>query len=180
MLRDQTDSIKAQASRRRKTHNESNSDCSIFRHQLTHRPLDPIILPSLAESEESHALSFFVSTFVLFSRDTQADRGFLEHLPHLFGNLRVGSPLSLALLASSRTLYSKWERQRKDVESLTYPYYGMAIEATRMALQDPVERMSDETLMTVCLLGFYEVRCKCGSAQLPLYIRRIAITPCIY
>ena len=73
------------------------------------------------------------------------------------GNLRVGSPLSLALTASSRILYSKWERRRKDVETLSFPDYGYALEATRMALQDPIESASDETLMAVCMLGFYEV-----------------------
>ena len=36
--------------------------------------------------------------------------------------------------------------------------YGKALLATRLALQDPIERSTDETLMAVCLLGFYEVR----------------------
>lgn len=102
-------------------------------------------------------MSFFVSTFVIYPRDTKADRGFLEHLPYLFGELRVGSPLSLALTAASRILYSKWERKRKDVETFSYPDYGLALESTRRALEDPVESMTDQTLMAVCLLGFYEV-----------------------
>ena len=111
-------------------------------------------------------MAFFVSTFVLYPRDTQADRGFVELLPLLYGNLRVGSPLSLALKASSRAIYSKWERGRKDAETLAFPDYGHAIEATRVALQDPTESMSDEILMAVCLLGFYEVRIGTETEQL--------------
>lgn len=134
---------------------------------------NPIILPSLAESEDFHALSFFVSTFVLFPRDAQADRGYLEHLPHLFANLRVGSPLSLALTASSRILYSKWELKRSDVETLSYSDYGVAVKATRMALQNPIDSMSDETLMAVCLLGFYEVSCRCENTLLLLNLQSL-------
>lgn len=55
-------------------------------------------------------------------------------------------------------LFGKWERNLKDVELLALPHYGKALEATRMAVQDPVKSMADETLMAVCLLGFYEVR----------------------
>lgn len=35
--------------------------------------------------------------------------------------------------------------------------YGKAIASTRLALQDPNECYSDETLMAVLLLGLYEV-----------------------
>ena len=136
--------------------------------------LNPGVKPSLAESEESHAVAFFVSTFVLYPRDTQADRGFVELLPLICGNLRVGSPVSLALKASSRAIYSKWERGRKDAETLAFPDYGHAIEATRVALQDPAESMSDETLMAVCLLGFYEVSLR---LEIQYYPRNLVHTP---
>lgn len=157
MLRDQNEKVKAHANKRQKALSKSKSLTP--ESQLTSRSPSPNILFPLAESEEAHSLSFFVSTFVLYPRDTQADRGFLEHMPFLFANLRVGSPLSLALTASSRILYSKWERMRRDEECLSTSNYGKALEATRMALQDPVECMSDETLMAVCLLGFHEVSC---------------------
>lgn len=102
-------------------------------------------------------MAFFISTFALYRRDTRADRGFIELLPLCCGNLRVGSPLSLALTASARMLYSKWELRHKNIENFAFPHCGRAIEATRKALLDPVQSMSDETLMAVCLLGFYEV-----------------------
>lgn len=112
----------------------------------------------LYEPEETNALCFFVSTFVLYGRDTQADRGFLELLPFLFNNLRVESPLSLCLAAASNFLFNKWERKIPRAERYAFSSYTKALKATRRALQDSVESVADETLMAVCLLGFYEVR----------------------
>ena len=111
----------------------------------------------LHEPEETSALCFFVSTFVLYGRDPQADRGFLEFLPCLFNSLRPGSPLSLCLAAVSNLLFSKWERKRHEAERYAFSSYTKALKATRMALQDPFESVTDETLMAVCLLGLYEV-----------------------
>lgn len=155
MLRNQNEAVKAHVNRRQKALCKGRR--SIAEDPIPSYYSSPRILSSLAESEESHSVSFFVSTFVIYPRDPRADRGFLEHLPRLFGELRVGSPLSLSLTAASRILYSKWERKRKDVETFSYPDYGLALEATRIALEDPVQSMTDQTLMAVCLLGFYEV-----------------------
>ena len=125
---------------------------------IPQRSADEVAVPHpLYEPEETNALYFFVSTFVLFGRDTQTDRGFIELLPFLFNNLRPESPLSLSLTAASNILFSKWERKNPGAESYAFPSYAKALKVTRMALQDPVEGMSDETLMAVCLLGFFEV-----------------------
>ena len=155
VLRIQNETAKAHVNRRQKAQSKSTSATSKL--PLTSRSPPSVIVPPLAESEESHAVSFFVSTFVHYPRDTQADRGFLELLPLLCGDLRVGSPLSLALTACSRILYSKWERRRRDSVTLSFPDYGYALKATLKALQDPIESLSDQTLMAICLLGFYEV-----------------------
>ena len=127
--------------------------------QLTTRSSTPISIPTpLIESETSHALTFFVHTFALYPRDPMLDHGVIELLPEISSNLHVVSPLSLALTAVSYLLFGKWERRLRDIETLALPYHGKALEATRMALQDPIQSMSDETLMAVCLLGFYEVQ----------------------
>ena len=155
VLRNQNQSAKAQVDRRQKITNRSSS--STPESRVVSRSPSPVLLPTLGEAEESHAVAWFISTFALYPRDSQADRGYVELLPLVCGNLRVGSPLSLALIASSRAIFSKWERRRRDTETLAFPDYGLALEATRKALQDPKESMSDETLMAICLLGFYEV-----------------------
>lgn len=78
----------------------------------------------------------------------------------LFNSLRVESPLSLCISAASNILlvFAKWERKNRIAERYAFLSYTKALEATRVALQDPVESMTDETLVAVCLLGFYEVR----------------------
>lgn len=156
VLRHQNTAAKSGVDRR--VHKNKN------RSQTPENPLEPqpstaLVVPHpLYESEETNALCFFVSTFVLYGRDTQADRGFIELLPLLFNRLRVGSPLSLCLAAVSNILFGMWERKRHGAERYALPSYAKALETTRVALQDPVESVSDETLMAVCLLGFYEVR----------------------
>lgn len=155
VLRSQNENAKLKVSRRQKVLNKSIS--SSPERRMVSRTPSPATVSFLAESEETHAVAFFVSTFAVYPRDSQADRGFVELLPLLCKNLRIGSPLQLALTASSHVLYSKWERRRKDIETLAFPDYGRALEATRIALEDPKESMSDETLMAICMLGFYEV-----------------------
>ena len=112
----------------------------------------------LVESEESHALCFFISSHVLYPRDPQADRGIIELLPLVFANLRADTPLSLSLAAVSRCMYGAWERRIRDTETTEVRLaYGKALMATRHVLKDPHESTTDETLMAICLLGFYEV-----------------------
>lgn len=118
---------------------------------------DLVISYPLYEPEETNALCFFVSTYVLYVRDAQAERGFIELLPFLFNSLRPESALSLCLTAASNILFGKWERKNHEAELDAFSSYVKALKGTRAALQDPVESMSDETLMAVCLLGFYEV-----------------------
>ena len=88
--RDQNQTAKSQVERRQKKTREAQVSEAQPRQWS---PSSTAISPSLAEAEETHALSFFVSTFVLYPRDTSADRGFLELLPLLFDNLKQNSPL---------------------------------------------------------------------------------------
>ena len=155
VLRQQNSAAKAGVDRRV----QRNKD----RFQMDEKLLEPqrstdLVIPyPLYEPEETNALCFFVSTFVLYVRDAQADRGFIELLPFLFNSLRPESPLSLCLTAASNILFGKWERKSSEAERDAFSSYAKALKGTRAALQDPVESMSDETLMAVCLLGFYEV-----------------------
>lgn len=108
--------------------------------------------------KDSQALCFFVSSWVLFPRDPQTDRGVTEILPLFFADLRPGTPLSLSLAAISNFLFGAWEHGVRHETRQMQSAYGEALSATRLALQDPNECYSDETLMAVLLLGFYEVR----------------------
>ena len=155
-LRDQNQVAKASVGRRQKAVIKSKSRSPNVRSSASSSP-NIAIPPILPESEDAHAICFFVSSFVLYPRDTRADRGYLEYLPFLFDNLRVDSALSVSLAASAHVMFGKWERKVKDAELLTFPLYTKALKATRKSLEDPEERVLDETLMAVCLLGFFEV-----------------------
>ena len=159
VLRNQNEIAKAGVDRRvHKSKSKSRSQTP--ENLLEPQPSTALAVPyPLYEPEETSALCFFVSTFVLYGRDAQADRGFLELLPFLFGSLRAESPLSLCLAAASNILFGKWERKKPgaDAERYAFSSYTKAVKATRTALQDPVESVTDETLMAVCLLGFHEV-----------------------
>ncbi|KAL6715136.1 hypothetical protein ACLMJK_007399 [Lecanora helva] len=164
VLRQQNETAKAQVDRRQRITNKS--DTTKPERRVVYRPPSPPISPSLPESEESHAVNWFVSSFALYPRDTQADRGFIELLPLLYSSLKHGSPLALALVASSRAIYGKWEHRRKDAETLALPDFGNALAATRKALEDPEQSSSDETLMAICLLGFYEATTSAFKSQI--------------
>ena len=146
VLRDQNDVVKNMVDRRQK------NDCAA-------KSTSPGIPFAPLEDEESNAVCFFVTSWVLFPRDPQTDRGISELLPFFFGNLRPGTPLSLSLTATSRFLFQTWERPAEKLETAQMQVaYGKAVSATRLALQDLSECCSDETLMAVLLLGLYEVR----------------------
>lgn len=148
VLRDQTKSAKTAVERRQKKSSREHSPSSD-------------VTVSLGESEDSHALCFLVSSYVTVSRDPRTDRGFLELLPHFFATLKSNTPLSLALNAVANCFFAAWERRARYLESLNLRVaYGKALKATRAAISDPADCLSDETLMAVCLLGLYEV-CKC-------------------
>lgn len=155
VLRHQNESAKAGVDRRlHKNKSRSQTPESLLK---PHSSTTVVVPHPLYEPEETNALCFFVSTFVLYTRDAQADRGFVELLPFLFNSLRVESPLSLCLAAASNVLFGKWERKSPGAERHAFSSYAKAVKVTRAALQDPIESMTDETLMAVCLLGFYEV-----------------------
>lgn len=156
VLRQQNEAAKAGVDRRvHKSKSRSQTPDDV----LDSRSSTALVVPhTLHEPEETNALCFFVSTFVLYQRDTQADRGFLELLPFLFNSLWPESPLSLCLAAASSLAFSIQDRGNLGAERYAFSSYTKAVKATRAALEDPVESVADETLMAVCLLGFYEVR----------------------
>ena len=155
ILRQQNTSAKAGVDRRvQRNKGRFQKDEQLLQLQ---RSNDLVVPHPLYEPEETNALCFFVSTYILYVRDAQADRGFIELLPFLFNSLRPESPLSLCLTAASNIVFGKWERKSSEAERDTFSSYAKALKGTRVALQHPVESMSDETLMAVCLLGFYEV-----------------------
>ncbi|MDI1487394.1 MAG: hypothetical protein OHK93_006663 [Ramalina farinacea] len=161
VLRNQNCVAKAGVDRRQR-HGQSRAqspDVPSYTSHCLHNPL--------ADQEHEQALCFFLSSWVDYTSDPSAERGILEVLPSLYPNTTIGSPLWLSVAAFTRLQFNKFERGVSRGESLTIKQlYGLALAATSRALQDPVELLTDETLMAVCLLGYYEAAVESFKARI--------------
>ncbi|KAL8769862.1 MAG: hypothetical protein Q9209_004300 [Squamulea sp. 1 TL-2023] len=171
VLRDQNQVAKAGAERRhkvqaktkKKTHFDGSSIESTS--SSSSRPASPIsssednliIYSSIAESRDSYAHAFFISAYVLSPRDTRTDHGFLELLPHLFDKLPFHPVLSSSLATLSHCFFGAWHRLIRNAENIEVKQtYSNALNGLRHALKNPQHFMTDEILMAVCLLNFFE------------------------
>jgi hypothetical protein len=92
-------------------------------------------------------------------------RGHHEYLPALL--LESSSSGALAAITAASGLASlanagnspSWKAE-------AYKLYGNAIRQLQIALKDPVELRSDQTLATIMLMGTFEVNAFCASAAL--------------
>lgn len=85
-----------------------------------------------------------------------AQCGFLDCLPPLYTSTRHGSILFLATSAVAFAVAGSDPGQRP-IYKMGRVILGDALRKTTAALRDPVQSVQDETLMTVMLMGFYEV-----------------------
>lgn len=158
VLRDQNQLAKARVERHQKARNKSRNQ-SPETSSGSASPQPMTIYTPLAESQETYAHTFFVSAYVLAPRDTRTDHGFLELLPFLFDRLPSSSVLSLSLSVVAHCYFQAWQPDVRNVDHIiVQKLYSRALKALQMALQNPSQCTSDETLMAVCLLSFYEVR----------------------
>ncbi|KAL8767379.1 MAG: hypothetical protein Q9203_001282 [Teloschistes exilis] len=156
VLRDQNHSAKARAERHQKARNKSrNQNPESSSGSTSPQPLT--IYAPLAECQETYAHTFFISAYVLAPRDTRTDHGFLELLPFLFDRLPSSSVLNLSLSVVAHCYFQAWQPDVRNVDHIIVQrLYFKALKALQRALQDPQQCISDETLMAVCLLSFYE------------------------
>lgn len=115
-----------------------------------------ILPPSLHEDVARAAIGFFFSSYILFERDPEASRGFLELLPSAFLNGDSRSVLNLSTTALAMTILGG----RSATKSLAWQGRQMFVEALatlKEVLKDPVRSKSDETLMGVIVTGMTEV-----------------------
>ncbi|KAL8658771.1 MAG: hypothetical protein Q9226_000796 [Calogaya cf. arnoldii] len=171
VLRDQNQIAKAGAERRHKLHakkknethlNGSSSDSSSGSSSRSDTPSsscddDLVVYTSMAESQDSYAHAFFVSAYVLGPRDTRTDHGFLELMPYLFDKLPFDPVLSSSLAVLCHCYFGAWHPPIRNAENLQVRQtYSKALSGLRHALKDPRHCVTDELLMAVCLLNFFE------------------------
>lgn len=100
-------------------------------------------------------MCFFFTNYVIVSHDLQTSRGFMGFLLPLYSNVRHDSPLSLVTSALATNLTSIWSRWGPDIQ-LARRYHGRALALTKTAIDDPQQNTTDQTLMAVLMLEFYE------------------------
>ena len=109
------------------------------------------------EDPVPHAVNAFFADFLQFNRHPDCPRGPIELLYPLYKGARHDSLLFFA--TSSVALATVGSAHRKhDYYKLGYAMFGRALQKTKLAVEDPVLSVEDETLMAVLLLGLFEVR----------------------
>lgn len=118
--------------------------------------VDPSPCLGLGQTPEQLAICQFFTNFVLVPTHPDAQCGFLDCLLPLYTSTRHDSMLSLATSAVALAVAGS-EPDRRLAYQLGRALLGDALRKTTAALRDPEQSIQDETLMTVMLLGFYEV-----------------------
>ena len=113
--------------------------------------------PAFALTKDSLALGFFYTKTLENLPKSDHARYLHMNLSPLYLSSRPQSALRLAALAMSHIAYSRYGRDDCQLVQFSRKFYVQAISAVNIALRDPVEAITDETLYAVLLLCGYEV-----------------------
>ena len=133
--------------------------------------LAPSVSPRLLPDTEAECISFFFNYYVDVTTDREAQVGYLELLSPLHGKVRPGSPLSLATSALATNITFAAFGRSLDSE-LPCALFSKALTMTQSAINDPVQSRTDETLVTVLLLGACDIIGRTARSQLPSGIHK--------
>ena len=118
------------------------------RVQIAVAPAKPINVPHVDQ-----AAGFFFKTYD--SEAAESVKGVYKYIPYLCDDFQ-GSALSSVITALGLAGLSRYGNA-PDIMSLATSNYHTALRQTRADLQDPVAVKTDQTLLSVYLLGLYEV-----------------------
>lgn len=118
---------------------------------------------------EQQAPCFFVTNFILPSSDTRGTgTGFFDYLAPLMKTAGLDSTLSVAFQAVAMAALANRPNSRgRGLLPKAMGQYAKALKATNLALQNPAQQKSDQTLASILMLGFFEV-CR-FAAHLNIY-----------
>ena len=119
------------------------------------------LLPTLGE----RASCFFIANYILESSDVSY--GFMEYLPPIVG-YQSGSMLSTVIECLGLAAMSNVAGSQAPATIVARRKYGEALSMVNRALQTPEIVTEDQTLLSVMLLGVYEV-CNCK----PIYLSEL-------
>ena len=112
------------------------------------------LLPTIGE----RASCFFIANYILQSSDISY--GFMEYLPSLVG-YQSGSMLSTVIECLGLATMSNLAGSQAQATIAARRKYGEALSMVNRALQTPHVVTEDQTLLSVMLLGVYEVCLTC-------------------
>jgi hypothetical protein len=114
-----------------------------------------IIPATINPSDESSAVCFFLTSIAGLGRSFRSTQGFLEPLSLVIAKERPDSVLSTVLTAVSTKLWSLWRTPTNNYRTPHSPFTKV-LGRLQAALNDPLERSQDSTILGAILLHFYE------------------------
>jgi hypothetical protein len=109
---------------------------------------------TLEVSAEQQAVCFFFSNYIL--EPSKSVKSVYDYLPAFYNPEPGKSPLSCAIVALGLAGLS-YRRSEPSLLSASKSAYSSALCLTNEALRNPVTAVTDATLISVLLLGLYEV-----------------------
>jgi hypothetical protein len=103
---------------------------------------------------EQQAVCFFFSNYVL--EPSKSGKSVYDYLPTFYNHELGKSPLSCGIAALGLAGLS-YRRSDPSLLSASKSVYSSALRLTNEALRNPVTAVTDATLISVLLLGLYEV-----------------------
>jgi hypothetical protein len=114
-----------------------------------------VILVTITPSDESSAVCFFLTSIAGLGRSFHSTQGFLEPLFPVVAKEHPDSVLSTVLTAVSTKLWSLWKTPTNSYRT-PHPPFTRALSRLQAALNDPLERSKDSTVLGAILMHFYE------------------------
>ncbi|SCV41709.1 uncharacterized protein FFB14_07526 [Fusarium fujikuroi] len=110
---------------------------------------------TISPSDESFAVSFFLTSIAGLGRSFRSTQGFLEPLFPAVAKEHPDSVLSTVLAAVSTKLWNLWKTPTNTYRT-PHPPFTRALSRLQAALNDPTERLKDSTVLSAILMHFYE------------------------
>lgn len=114
-----------------------------------------VIPATITPSDESSAVCFFLTSIAGLGRSIHSTQGFLEPLFPVVAKEHPDSVLSTVLAAVSTKLWSMWKSPKNSYRT-PHPPFTRALSRLQAALNDPLERSKDSTVLSATLMHFYE------------------------
>ena len=111
----------------------------------------------LPQDPEQQSLAFFMTKFAHDRRSEEIWGGCLEALPTLLEKATAESPLRAAATTTAMGSMA-WSPGYSRFKTQSVQKYVTSLQRIKEALKDPEQATSDNVLMAVLMLGFYEVR----------------------